>query len=84
MNEVWDKPVKYYKKDIKHLRKKYKPGRVLEITRLRTDGEEMTRIQKERVTVVKTFPNIVSCVDANGFRRTFKYFDLEENAKIIR
>lgn len=80
-------PTKYRTQDIRWLKKIFRPGRVLEVKRLRSDGEEMvhsTRAEKEIVTVVDTFPHIVSCVDENGFRRTFSYFELDKSAKIIR
>lgn len=42
-------PVRYTKDDIKWMRKKYKPGQVLEIAKLKVDGEEICRPQRKKI-----------------------------------
>ena len=76
--------IKYKIKDLKRLRKKYKPGMRLMITQLREDGEEFAIPKRQRFTVARPFPYHVSCIDENGFRRSFTYVELEEQATIIR
>lgn len=76
--------IKYKVNDLKRLRKKYKPGMHLLITQLREDGGEYSIPKRQRFTVVHPFPHHVSCIDEQGFRRSFTYVELEEQAKIIR
>lgn len=71
-------PVRYTKDDIKWMRKKYKPGQVLEIAKLKVDGEEICRPQRKKYMVVATFPFHVSCADQYGRRESFGYFELEQ------
>lgn len=75
--------IKYRIKNLKRFRKKYKPGMRLMITQLREDGEEYSALKRQRFTVVRPFPYHVSCIDENGFRRSFTYVELEEQAMII-
>ena len=76
--------IKYRIKDLKRFRKKYKPGMRLMVIQLREDGEEYSAPKRQRFTVVRPFPHHVSCIDEHGFRRSFTYVDLEEQATIIR
>lgn len=71
-------PVRYTKDDIKWMRKKYKTGQMLEITKLKVDGEEICRPQRKKYMVVDTFPFHVSCMDQCGRRESFGYFELEQ------
>lgn len=71
-------PVRYTKNDIEWMRKKYKPGQMLEITKLKVDGEEICRPQRKKYMAVATFPFHVSCMDRYGRRESFGYFELEQ------
>ena len=66
-----DIPVKYRTKDFKRLGKKYKPGTQFMLTTLREDGEERAKPQRQLYTAGRAFPYHVSCIDENGFRRSF-------------
>lgn len=76
-------PVKYHIDDLKRLRKKYKPGMHLQITKLREDGEEAAGISREHYTVVRPYPYHVNCRDDRGHLRSFTYFELEDCATIM-
>lgn len=68
----------YRKRDIQRLRRKYKPGQKITVTMLAEDGNESARAKRKQYTVVQTFEYHVSCIDANGFRRSFGYIELEQ------
>lgn len=68
----------YHKRDIRRLKKKYKPGQILDIITVRSDGVEAAVKQRRRMTVVKAFPNHLSCKDEYGQRESFGYIELEQ------
>ena len=72
-----DEQVIYRKRDIRRLRRKYKPGQRITVMTVKEDGKESERTKREALTVVRTFPNFLSCIDESGFRRSLKYIDLE-------
>ena len=75
--DITEAKVIFRQRDIRRLRKKYKPGQKLTVTVLRDDGEEAAGMQRRQYIVVKAFPFHLSCIDRNDRRRSFNYFELE-------
>ena len=75
--DITETKVVFRQRDIRRLRRKYKPGQKLTVTVLRDDGEEAAGTQHKQYIVVKTFPYHLSCIDRNDRRRSFNYFELE-------
>lgn len=78
-------PIRYHIKDLKRLRKKYKPGMRLRITIINVDGMEAAKAERKQYTVVRPYPYHVNCIDNDGYGhlRSFGYFELERQATII-
>ena len=72
-----ERAIRYRKEDIEWLRKKYYPGQKITVSQMKEDGEETSVKVRKQYTVVQTFPYHVSCVDRNGFRRSFGYVEVE-------
>ena len=72
-----ERAIRYRKEDLERLRKKYHQGQKITVSQMREDGEETSVKVRKQYIVVQTFPYHVSCVDRNGFRRSFGYFELE-------
>ena len=67
-------PVRYTKDDIKWMRKKYKPGQVLEIAKLKVDREEICRPQRKKIYGGRYFSipcELYGSVRAQGKLRLF-------------
>lgn len=74
---TFDERIIYRKRDIRKLKRKYKPGQKITVMTVKEDGEESERTKRETLTAVRAFPNFLSCIDGSGFRRSLKYIDLE-------
>lgn len=72
-----DERVIYRKRDIRRLRRKYKPGQKITVMTINVNGEEAAKPKREVLTVARAFPNFLSCIDESGFRRSIKYVDME-------
>ena len=70
--------VKRYADQEPELRKKYYVGQELVVRTLRCDGSEMLREERRRFKVAGVYRHHLSCVDENGMRESFGYFELED------
>lgn len=83
MKADFTKSIKYKVGDLKRLRKKYKPGMLLKLTRRHPDDDGYLRDSVMVCEVVRSFPHFVSCLDPYGQRISPDYIELEEHAVII-
>lgn len=72
-----DRLVRYRTEDIEFLRQQYSPGDSIYVMKDMLDEKSIVQKVRRRFTVVELFRFHVSCVDENGFRESFGYFELE-------
>lgn len=70
--------ITYRAQDVKWLRKKYRIGQQILLIQSQQDGSGHVHKKEKWYTVIEKSKHVLLCRDDNGFRESFKYFDLEK------